>query len=161
MPESAQRSIQRKPRGTLAERFGAKWMETSSGCWEWTGHLLNGYGHIRLGGAGSKVVLAHRASWELYRGQIPAGMFVCHHCDNRRCVNPEHLFLGTLQDNHRDMMNKRRQAWGEATRHAKLTLEQVREIRASVGPREAVAAKYGITGSNVSYIRRGDTWRMA
>ena len=76
-------------------------------CWPWASlsHHYFGYGMIRVGG---RTVTAHRAIWEISRGPIPAGMLVCHMCDNPACCNPEHLFLGTAKDNALDMMRKGR-----------------------------------------------------
>lgn len=77
------------------------------GCWEYQGALLlNGYGTVRL--EASTHMLAHRYSWVLANGAIPEGLKVLHHCDNRRCVRPDHLFLGTLSDNTRDCIAKGR-----------------------------------------------------
>lgn len=83
------------------------------GCWLWTGALYRlGYGHAYLLG---KQQLAHRIAWILAFGEIPQGMLVCHRCDVRNCVNPEHLFLGTHKDNTRDMLRKGRAPKAETT----------------------------------------------
>lgn len=79
---------------------------TSNGCWEYTGSISakDGYGRIYTG----KSTYAHRYAWELFREKIPYGMCVLHHCDNRCCVNPEHLYLGTHKENTKDMINRKR-----------------------------------------------------
>ena len=78
-------------------------------CWDWTAATYNdGYGIFRLSGAGGGVCRAHRFSWEAYNGKIPEGLCVLHKCDNRKCVNPKHLFLGTKKDNTHDMISKNR-----------------------------------------------------
>lgn len=84
--------------------------EPNSGCWIWIGTELSsrrkgGYGTIGLNGG---KVLAHRLSWSVFNGEISDGLFVCHHCDTPSCVRPDHLFLGTHQDNMRDMVRKER-----------------------------------------------------
>ncbi len=90
---------------TLEERFWSR-VEKTATCWNWTGgRTSNGYGTIRKGGRSERV---SRVIWEWFNGPIPAGMLVCHHCDNRVCVNLEHLFLGTHKDNAMDMMKKGR-----------------------------------------------------
>lgn len=76
-----------------------------SGCWNWNGSTSRGYGHKKLKGKGR---LAHRLSYQLFNGEIPAGLQVMHKCDNRKCINPDHLTLGTNRDNQIDSMQKGR-----------------------------------------------------
>lgn len=88
-----------------------KSVEKTDGCWMWrAGKFPGGYGAIHTNGKTRK---AHRVSWEIHFGPIGEGLFVCHRCDTPRCVNPEHLFLGTAADNNADRNSKGRQARGE------------------------------------------------
>ena len=89
------------------ERFWEKVEQTGkTQCWRWKG-FKNKQGYGRMGIAASVCVNAHRISWVIHNGEIPEGKFVCHRCDNPECTNPEHLFLGTRQDNINDMMIKK------------------------------------------------------
>lgn len=119
----------------LAERFWEKVDKRGpDDCWEWQGYRgPNGHGQMR-GTPGTTA--AHRVSWELHNGPIPEGLHICHHCDNPPCVNPAHLFLGTHQDNMRDMVEKGRNSKppvhrikGEGSTNAHFTNAQVREFR--------------------------------
>lgn len=101
----------------LKRKFCSKFEVSDSGCWFWQGTKNScGYGYFYLGKGhvgGGKGTGAHRASYYLFKGPIPEGKFVLHTCDNRNCVNPAHLFLGTQLDNMRDCVEKRRNCRGE------------------------------------------------
>lgn len=127
-------------------------------CWNWSGGLTrNGYGLFHLVTGGTR--LAHRASFFLFRGPIPDGMLVCHKCDNRRCVNPDHLFLGTVKDNNADAARKGRTEHGASRHCAKLTDEIVREMVLSDLGYDRLAAKHGVSKGVVQRIFNRKTWR--
>lgn len=130
-----------------------------TGCWNWTGVLhKQGYGMIR---SGRTHHLTHRASYKVFNGDVPSGMFVCHHCDNRKCVNPDHLFLGTAQDNQSDMKNKDRSIFGEKSSAAKLKESDVLKILSLKGnmTQRAIAKKFGVSPSLICMILKGSVWQ--
>lgn len=145
---------------TLEERFNKHWIpEPYSGCWLWTGAAGERYGQIRINR--NLIQPAHRVSYGLFRGEIPAGLNVCHRCDTPCCVNPAHLFLGTQLDNVRDSVHKGRanRAKGELNGHAKLTESDIAEIRQSKSKLREIAQKYGIILNHAYMIRKRKLWR--
>lgn len=145
-----------------SERFWAKVNKTDD-CWEWTASVTaqGEYGQFMLNG---RPVRAHRYSWELINGPIPRGLYVCHHCDNPRCVKPEHLFLGTARDNNMDRQQKGRGNYdfGERHRDAKLTPSTVIELRQLIAEgvlslRE-IGRRFGMSHNSVRKVRDGRSW---
>lgn len=133
-------------------------------CWPWVAGKTNGYGIIYVYRYGRKTTArAARAFLQSLRGRVlPSQVFVCHTCDNPSCVNPRHLFLGTLSDNQRDMARKKRSAIGERNPKAKITQRDVEIIRdtyaAGSTTQTVLAKKYGLAQSTVSMIIRGARW---
>lgn len=144
----------------MINRFIDKIDTRSGDCWEWTaGKTPRGYGMFRTG---RNHELAHRVSYALFTGAIPKDMCVCHSCDNPSCVNPGHLFLGTVKDNMRDMVAKERQARGSSNGNSKLTEKQVREIRNKYIPYKystsRLASEYKVSRSQISSIINRKNW---
>jgi hypothetical protein len=134
--------------------------EPNSGCWLWNGAgVPNKWGYCRIKSDGKKLQMVHRVAYEFHRGPIPAGLFVCHRCDVPICVNPDHLFLGTNADNVADKVRKERQVRGVKSSKAKLSPEQVLEIRASIAGARALGRQYGITHTTVGQIRQHKSWK--
>lgn len=122
-----------------------------NGCWEWTGGKTDGYGHY-----GSPGWHTHRLSWILINGNIPFGLMICHHCDNRCCCNPEHLYLGTDETNAQDMVMRGRCG------NSRLTEDQVIKLRMEyqAGTTQRIlAARYGISLLQVKNIIHGRAWK--
>lgn len=143
----------------IAERFWEK-VRKSDGCWEWTGAMAYGYGRIGVA-PGVSPAPAHRVSWELHHGPLAPGAVVCHRCDNRRCVRPDHLFIGSQADNMRDMHAKGRHAYGERDGTAKLTEAEAREIirRYRLGEtQQGLAVAFRVRKSTVCRVVRGIRW---
>ena len=127
------------------------------GCWIWTASV-GGPGYAQFNSGHGKMVYAHRFSWMLANGDIPKGMFVCHKCDNKRCVNPSHLFLGTPAENSLDMKNKGRQPRGTRNGNAKLSYADVRAIREAKETQYELAKRFHVSQSAISLIKTGKLW---
>lgn len=134
---------------------------TADSCWLWKDPEQKHYANFW---DGRKQIGAHRYSLELKLGrELKEGEFACHTCDNKRCVNPKHLFPGTRLDNSRDMVSKNRKEVGQDVFGAKMTDEKVRSMRKRYAKNNIsirrLARYYGITDSNASYILQGKTWK--
>lgn len=142
---------------TPAERLTRKTTKTP-GCWLF--QTESSYGKVSVGGG--RTVSAHRLAWELANGPIPEGLVVRHKCDVPRCVRPDHLELGTPAENSRDMTDRVRQARGERQGSSKITADDVRAMRAAAGggtPHRVLAARYGVSKSEVSAVVIGRKWQ--
>lgn len=140
---------------SVLTRFNAKFRVTP-GCWIWTAALGNsGYGHFWAYGRPNP---AHRISYQLFVGPVD-DLHVLHRCDNRLCVNPDHLFLGTIQDNTVDMVSKNRQAKGSRLGAAKLSENQIAAIRADTRSQRKIAADYGVSHTTIGQVKSRTLWR--
>lgn len=151
---------------TVLERFEEKYIpEPNSGCWLWIGADDNkGYGHIKVNGS---TIKAHRLSFNLHKGEIPVGLHVLHTCDNPICVNPDHLFLGTHQDNMLDRQVKGRNPltlYGEDNPAHKLTGRQILDIRNKYLPRKysvrRLAKEYNVSFQLIQKIVTNQVWSV-
>lgn len=148
---------------TLDERF---WFcvvrKSNDECWEWTGTKTNrGYGNIEIDG---HAVGAHRLSYIIHFGEIPPNMDICHHCDNRGCVNPNHLFVGTNMDNVQDKIRKGRQPHGMNIKLSKLCDDDIPKIRSLYATgkysQREIAKMFGLkTHVSICRIINGTGWK--
>ena len=138
-------------------RFASRWeLRDGSDCWWWTAGVgSHGYGSFHADGS---PVLAHRWSYVHHHGLIPPDMDVRHSCDNRRCVNPAHLSLGSRKQNMEDAVARGRIARGERSGLAVLTDEVVRQIRSMTGSNQAIANQFRVSRETIRRVRRGTHW---
>lgn len=151
---------------SIADRLFSQTKPSNNGCIEWTGWTVFGYGRMRLG---EKRIAVHRLAYELKHGSIPDGLCVCHKCDNRRCVNVDHLFLGTRTENNADKVAKGRQAQGplhgrrgESHPMAKINTADVVQIRSRYAKGEKqrdLAKEFNVSQTSISLIVRNLIWR--
>jgi hypothetical protein len=138
-------------------------IKSVDGCWEWKKAIQSqGYGSVCIGEG--KTALAHRVAYEITYGSIPEGLCVLHHCDNKKCVNPKHLFLGTYEDNNRDKVNKGRQPRGEQIGTSKLTIREViriRELHSSGNYSYSDLAKlFPVCSATIRSIVKEEYWKL-
>ncbi len=155
-------------------------VDAATGCWNWTSPnslVGRGRGYVSVEG---RPMLHHRAVWTLLRGAIPVGKYLCHHCDNPRCANPAHLYIGDSKTNVADMFARGRHwtqceperakrvgaesgkqndwAKGASNPKAKLTPEQVEAIKGETGTSYAIAKRYGVNATTIQRIKKGELW---
>ncbi len=142
------------------ERFHLKYKIESNGCWIWLGGKnKSGYGIFSFSNIS---MMAHRYSYQIHKGEILTGMLICHSCDNRLCVNPLHLFMGTNKDNVIDMFNKKRENCrkGEKNGASKLSLSSVQEIKKLIALKKTrgLSKKYNISRATIYKIKHNILW---
>lgn len=133
-------------------------IDAVTSCWEWVGYKFpKGYGQTRFAG---KKEYAHRASYKFHFGEIPSGAHVLHTCDNRCCINPDHLFLGDNDANIADKIKKGRQQKGESHGRAILTESVAMQIKNTSKLSAAdLAATHGVSPTQIRRIRSGQRWK--
>ena len=147
--------------GSDVDRFHKKYDVQENGCWIWKGGTRpnsKGVLYPRHWSEDGKSIGAHRFSYQMTHGEIPAGVYICHKCDTPLCVNPCHLFAGTHIDNMADMVAKQRSYRGKGEEKkglAKLTNEQARQIREMSGSQSEIAKKFGVSQTTIGRIKRG------
>lgn len=146
------------------DRLYDKIFYSPDGCWYWTGATTDkSYGNIGLNRGGKcHHAPAHRISYLIHKGEIPAGLFIRHSCDNRLCVNPDHLSVGTHKQNMEDMANRNRSQHGMNMHSSKLTNIQVvviHEARAAGFSGSSISRYFKISQGNINEIISGRKWR--
>lgn len=144
--------------GSVEQRFWSNVVgEPNSGCWLWMGPVdENGYARFRVGARKARM---HRWAFETLVRPLSRSEIVCHKCDVPACVNPSHMFIGSQRDNVEDKVKKGRQSVGRKSPCAKLTEDQVRDIRASDETNRALGRKYGVTHGIIGKIKNREDWK--
>ena len=137
----------------LVKKHLQRYSVDNNGCWNWTGPLRNGYGHMR---AGAATIGAHRFFFENHVRRLNAGEWVLHRCDNKQCVNPDHLYAGSQRDNVRDAVERGLYIGNMSA--AKLTADDVAAIRLSNASTVSIAREYGMSNSAIRAVRKGETY---
>lgn len=182
MSTATKRALVGRPQFTDEEREANFWskVDRSGGpdaCWPWLASVSGSLGYGQMGAGGSKMIRCHKYCWLRTRGPIPAGLCVLHNCDNPRCVNPRHLYLGTLKQNAQDRVKRGRSNpqrgrdhWtsrepdfitrGEACGATKITAQIVKQIRRLAGSctQQQLAARFGISRPQISNIVNRKCW---
>lgn len=142
------------PRAQLYDRISKN---TLTGCWNWIGGLFvkTGYGQFNNKAISNKPVTAHRASWIIHNGPIPDGMMVLHECDNRKCVNPEHLHLG---DNQANMIERSQRGYVHQRRLDETKVREMRQLRQQGWGWMKLARRYGVAQNSVIEATMGRSW---
>lgn len=147
-------------RERIKRRTPIEWDVDGNGCWNVTSHKPNPGGYVPLcrnEEGGEKLI--HRLHYVKYKGEIPKGLMVRHTCDNRRCVNPDHLLIGTAKDNAMDAVERNRTLFGENCHLSKLTELQVKEIIESKEPHKILSKRYGVSKGHISSLKIGMYWK--
>lgn len=143
------------------KKYYEKYVVKQESCWDWKGIIEHtGYGKLGI----RPPIKAHRASWIIHKGPIPKGLIVCHTCDNRKCTNPDHLWLGTHKDNIQDRIKKGRcnTAKGTQLKIARLSDGQVKKIKDLLKKGltcSEIGRQYKVSRKIVSRIKNGETWK--
>ena len=136
------------------------YVDKTESCWNWQRFTRNGYGAFNIKGV---IVYVHKLSWCVHNGPVPSGLCVLHTCDNRKCVNPDHLFLGTIADNNRDKELKGRGVYpyGSWSGMSKLNEEQVMNIKSRLEKESlsSIAREYGVSVHAIYCIKHNITWK--
>lgn len=143
---------------TPLERFNSFVDKQANGCWFWTGHRdSKGYGRFLIG----TISKAHRFAYEYFIGPIPAGLCVCHKCDTPSCVNPEHLFVGTVKENNNDMATKGRHGRGGGMHKiSKEDAVSIYKLKGIASP-TALGKSYGLDRNTIYSIWKRKIWKRA